>query len=135
MPIMLRPIVATLLAAAAATPALAQDPIGTPELRQVEVPPPAIGAPATPAPAAPMQMSVNWPVEDAQALLAYVGRVGEEGLDPRVPAAALADAIRSESPRSDDAPPPRPSSGFRPISASAMSAAMPASTGMSRTPI
>lgn len=72
----------------AAGPALAQtDPVGTQGLKPVDLlpttptPSTAPSQAATPAISA-AQMAPQWPREDAEELLAYIERVGDEGLDP-----------------------------------------------------
>ncbi|SMF61430.1 L,D-transpeptidase family protein [Allosphingosinicella indica] len=70
------------LLASAAPIAAQQDPVGAGQIVPVAPPPPAM-RPADPG-AAPLvsPITVSWPKRDAEDLLAYVQRVGEEGLDP-----------------------------------------------------
>ena len=73
------------LAAAAATAAAQTDPVGASKIQPVT--PPAAEAPAAAAPAPTFQapvITVEWNQADARELLAYIERVGEEGLDPAV---------------------------------------------------
>ena len=98
MPKVSRTRLLTLMTAAVAAPAFAQsDPIGSDQLQAIAVSPPVA------VPVAPVQLAVNWPVEDAQALLDYVRKVGQEGLDPLdYQPQALASAISAAEPEAID---------------------------------
>ena len=74
----------SIAALALAAPALAQEPAAPAPVPVAPAVPPAVTAQPPAQPIAPVVAlpTVKWPREDAEALLAYIGKVGADGLDP-----------------------------------------------------
>jgi murein L,D-transpeptidase YcbB/YkuD len=74
--------IAAALAAVAAAAAAQTDPVGASKIQPVAPPLAAPSMTPAPAPFQPPVITVEWNAGDAKELLAYIERVGEEGLDP-----------------------------------------------------
>ena len=93
------------------TAAFAQS--GSAPAAQTPVTPPQVTPPPVAVPqVAPPPQPIVWRTDAAEELLRYIGRVGEEGLDPATyaPDAAARGACRRRSRRPDTRSPARPSS-------------------------